>query len=350
APPRPAVDYYWHGFERAQRYDYREAIAALEAATEEDPQLFWGWFQLGVCHDALARNERAAQCYTVCLALLPDSGDAYLRRGLARLRDGRFSSALRDFDHVVRLTPNLAGVYLERGEARLGLNDPQGAVTEFTRAMEMGADQARALLGRSKALGLSGDQEGAGRDLAAGLSARPKGEDGWVARGMARLPADPNAALADYTQALKLAPRYVPALQNSASVLCELPGRTEEAINMLDRALEICPDFVPARAGRAVLLARTGQRDAALADVRQSLSHAPQPITIYQAACAYALVSEGDGGDRREALRLLAAALSSGFGREFVASDHDLDSLRGDDEFERLVSKVTPASGTAKDH
>lgn len=53
AATRPALDHYWHGFERAQRHDYREAVSALQAATEDDPQLFWGWFQLGVCNDAL---------------------------------------------------------------------------------------------------------------------------------------------------------------------------------------------------------------------------------------------------------------------------------------------------------
>ncbi|HWB08542.1 MAG TPA: protein kinase [Pirellulales bacterium] len=345
APTRSAVDHYWRGFERAQRHDYRQAMSALEAAIQDDPRLFWGWFQLGVCNDALLRNERAAQCYTVCLALLPDSGEAYFRRGLARLRDGRCSQALADFDQVVRLLPNRADVYLERGEARSGLNDPAGAAAEFTHALDMGADEARALLGRSRALSLAGDEQGARRDLSAGLAAQPKGADGWVARGLARFPGDPAGALADYDRALEIAPRNLPALQNSAAVLGELPGRTEDAIRMLDRALEICPDFVPARAGRAVLLARVGRRDAALADARESLAHEPQPVTIYQAACTFALVSREDGDGRREALRLLAAALAQGFGREYVGSDHDLDALRGDDEFDRVVGQVTSPSG-----
>jgi len=341
APTRSALDHYWSGFERAQRHDYRQAISELEAATQDDPRMFWGWFQLGRCNDALARNQHAAQCYTVCLALLPDSGDAYYHRGLARLRDDHYSQALADFEQALRYLPHLASVYLDRGEARLGLNDPKGAAAEFTRAIEMGADEARALLSRSRARGLSGDESGSRRDLAAGLAARPIGEDGWVARGMARLPADPSGALADYGEALKLAPRYLPALQNSAAVLGELQGRAQEAIAMLDRALEACPDFVPARAGRGVLLARSGRRDAALADARISLSLDQQPVTLYQAACTYALVSQGYVDDRREALRLLAAALAQGFGREFVAVDHDLDPLRGDDDFRRIIAPRT---------
>ncbi|HEV3024591.1 MAG TPA: tetratricopeptide repeat protein, partial [Pirellulales bacterium] len=337
APTRPSHDHYWEGFARAQRHDYPEAISAFEAATEEDPRFFWSWFQLGRAHDALARYQHAAHCYTVCIALLPDSGDAYFHRGLARLNDGLYAPALADFDHVLQLLPDLASVYLDRGDARLGLNEPKVAVVDYTRAVEMGADEARALLGRSKARGLAGDAEGARRDLAAGLAAKPSREDGWVARGMARLPADPAGALSDYSQALKLDPRYLPALQNSAAVLGEVPGRAEEAIAMLDRALEASPHFVPARVGRGVLLARLGRRDAALADARKALARDPRPQILYQAACVYALVSEARANDRREALRLLGAALAQGFGREYVATDHDLDALRGDDDFHRLL-------------
>lgn len=346
APSQKAVDEYWQGFEHAQRHEYQHAIIALEAATEADPRFFWAWFQLGRCNDALLRNVQAAQCYTICLVLLPESGEAYYHRGLARLRDGLYAPALADFDQVLRLLPNLASVYVDRGEARIGLAQAKSAVDEFTHALELGADKPRALAGRAKALQLAGDERGAGRDLAASLAAQPRGADGWVARGMARLPADPAGALADYAEALKIAPRYLPALQNSAAVLGELPGRREEAILMLDRALDAYPDFVPALIGRAVLLARAGRRDAALSDVRQALARDQQPVTLYQAACAYALISAGHEEDRREALRLLSAALTQGFGQAHLGTDHDLDGLRGDEEFRRILTHASTPIGT----
>jgi serine/threonine protein kinase/tetratricopeptide (TPR) repeat protein len=339
APTRPVLDHFWDGIDRSQRHDHRAAISAFEAAIDEDPSLYWGWFQLGLSHLALGQNSRAAQCYTVCIALLPDSGEAYYHRGLARLFDDHYAQALADFDKTVRLLPDFAGVYLDRGEARLALNEPKVAVVEFTQAIEMGADAARALLTRSKARRLAGDAHGAESDLSAGLAARPSREEGWVAHGMARLPADPAGALADYAQALKLAPCYLPALQNSAAVLAELPGHADEAIEMLNLALEVSPSYADARIGRAVLLARDGRREAALADARQALAYDQRPSTFYQAACAYALISHGQKDDRREALRLLAAALAGGFGREYIAVDHDLDALRGDEEFHRLIER-----------
>ena len=87
-------------------------------------------------------------------------------------------------------------------------------------------------------------------------------------RGLARLPGDPHGALADFDAALALNPRSQSALQNKANVLSEHLGRTEEAIRVLDTAIEHHPDYVKALAGRGVLLARLGRREAALRDAQ----------------------------------------------------------------------------------
>jgi tetratricopeptide (TPR) repeat protein len=201
-------------------------------------------------------------------------------------------------------------------------------------------------LNRSLARRRAGDAEGAHRDREAGLAAEPIDEEGWVARGMARLPGDPTKALADFERALQLNPRYLPALQNRAALLADMPGRVEEAIESLDQAIAAYPDFVPARAGRGVLLARLGRRQVALDDARESLLRDTRPATLYQVAGIYALTSPGQANDRREALRLLAGALAQGYGQELVAADHDLDSLRGDAEFQRVVGQTNASSNS----
>jgi tetratricopeptide (TPR) repeat protein len=182
-----------------------------------------------------------------------------------------------------------------------------------------------------------GDKAGAAADRAAGLRERPTDDLSWVARGMARLATDLQAALADFEEALKLDPRSQSALQNKAHVLGKL-GRTEEAVKALDTAVALYPDFVPARSGRGVLLARLGQRDAALRDAREALRRDTKPTTLYQAAGVYALTSQQAPDDRREAFRLLAAALRQGFGFDLLAIDRDLDPVRADPEFNELVA------------
>ena len=53
--------------------------------------------------------------------------------------------------------------------------------------------------------------------------------------------------------------------------------------------------------------------------------------------------------DRHEAFRLLSSALRKGYGFELLAQDRDLDPIRDDPEFHRLVeaARILRAGGAA---
>jgi hypothetical protein len=87
-----------------------------------------------------------------------------------------------------------------------------------------------------------------------------------------------------------------------------------------------------------VLHARLGDRAKAVADAEECLRRDREPRTVYQVAGIYALTSRADPADRAEALRLLASALAKGYGADLVDRDHDLDPIRTDAEFKRIVS------------
>jgi eukaryotic-like serine/threonine-protein kinase len=164
----------------------------------------------------------------------------------------------------------------------------------------------------------------------------PTDEMGWLTRGYARMNADPRAALDDFDQALKLNGRSLAALQNKAHILGKL-GRNEEAARALDRAVEAYPDFIPARAGRGVLLARLGQREAAHKDAVDCLARDNKAMTLYQLAGIYALTSAKNAEDRQQAFRLLSVSLQRGIGFDLLETDRDLDPIRSCPEFQTLV-------------
>jgi hypothetical protein len=89
-----------------------------------------------------------------------------------------------------------------------------------------------------------------------------------------------------------------------------------------------------------VLLARAGERDAAVRDARDALLLDTRAPNTYQVACVFALTSPGRPDDRREALALLASALGTGYGLDLVDTDTDLDPLRADPEFRRVVERA----------
>jgi serine/threonine protein kinase/tetratricopeptide (TPR) repeat protein len=335
-PLRTAQDQYLAAAEHVARGRFREALPLGEAVTALDPQDFWAWFLRGVCHDHLSQPTEAVACYSTCLALAPRSPWARLNRALTYLRQQRYQEAAGDLDEVIALRPRLVEAYKNRAIARQGLKKYADASADLTRALELGADPTHVYFLRAAVRQLGGDIEGAKKDRAAGLRHRPADEMGWLTRGYALMHSDQRAALAALDEALKLNPRSLAALQNKAHILSKL-GRNALAAQVLNRAIASHPDFIPARAGRGVILARLGQRQAAHKDAVDCLARDNKPLTIYQLAGIYALTSKTHPDDRKQAFRLLSVALQKGCGFDLLETDKDLDPIRKDPQFQKLV-------------
>ena len=71
--------------------------------------------------------------------------------------------------------------------------------------------------------------------------------------------------------------------------------------------------------------------------LRDALLRDTKAPNLYQVAGIYALTARSHPEDRREAFALLWSALKTGFGLDLVESDRDLDPVRKDPEFQRLV-------------
>lgn len=316
---------------------YHEALGLLRATSGRDRENGLSWLLLGNFHKALAQRADAAACYDVAIALAPDSPWGYYHRGIIRLEQHQYRQACSDLDEALRLKPNHGSALINRALAKYGLGQGQEAIADLTRALEEGTPYTRVYFMRSRMRAKMGDLEGARQDHEEGLRRPPHDENDWIARGEARVPQDPQRAFADFEKALELNPRSRAALQDQASVLSENLGRAKESLRFFDRLVELYPDYVLARAGRGVVLARLGQRAAALRDAKEVLARDSQPAFLYQVAGIYALTSRSHPEDRGEAFRLLSAALRSGYGLDLLDKDTDLDPLRVEPEFHRLV-------------
>jgi tetratricopeptide (TPR) repeat protein len=291
----------------------------------------------------VGEDAKAEACFDVCTALWPAFPWTYYHRGLTFLRRENHALAGADFDQVLRLRPGLASAHVSRALARQGMKKYDLAIEDLTTALELGAPETRIYFMRAAARARAGDAEGARRDREEGLRRVPTDAESWVARGVARLPKDVPGALADFEEALKRNAHSLAALQNKAHVLAEIQGRTEEGVRVLNEAVEAYPGYVPSRASRGVLLARLGKRQPALQDAEECLARDSQPATLYQVAGIYALTSRQCADDRLEALRLLSAALRKGYGLDLFARDTDLDPIRKDPEFVRIIAAARTA-------
>jgi serine/threonine protein kinase/Flp pilus assembly protein TadD len=341
-PVRGAWDHYLLAREEAAQGRFADALVELHHAVAEDPRNFPAWYMMGVCAldgfgDHFGRGAEAVAHFTTCIALRPKFHGAYFNRGLAHLRLRHFAEAEADFSRALQLRPDWPDAYVHRARARQELRQYHDALADFDLALEGSTPSTRVFFLRAQVRLQLGDEDGARRDREEGLRREPADEEGWVARGIARLPGDAPGALADFRRAVQVNPRSLAGLHNQAHVLSEYLGRTGDALKVLDRVLELYPDLVPAYGGRGVLRARLGERAGALADARAALQRDSGSETLYQVACIYALTSRQETKDRPEALRLLTQALQPGYGLDLLETDSDLEPLRTDPQFRELL-------------
>jgi tetratricopeptide (TPR) repeat protein len=336
-PLRTARDHYMTAIEQMTRGEYVSARELLRSARRLDPQDAYISYALGLCHAQLGDYHRAAAALDASLALWPDFFASHYQRARAHHELREHAEAVEEFGEAIRLRPGFLDAYVDRALARLALGNYNGAAADLTHALEAGTRATRVYFIRAKVRRLAGDLRGADADRAEGLRREPCDEVSWVVRGLARMGADPTGALADFDRALEVNPHYLVAVEDRAAVLAERLGRTDDAVGALNRAIKLAPERGQARAGRGVLLARLGRRDEALRDAREAERLDPRPEVLYQAAGIYALTSEKNPADRREAFRLLRAALRQGYGYDLLEIDPDLRPIHGQPEYRQLL-------------
>jgi serine/threonine protein kinase/tetratricopeptide (TPR) repeat protein len=336
-PLTTARDYYLAAIERMAGGDCASARDLLREGRRLDPQDAYLCYALGLCHAQLGDYPRAASALDASLALWPDFFASHYQRGRVHHELKEHAEAVAEFSTVLRLRPNFLNAFVDRALARLALGEYTRAEADLTQALEGGIPATRVYFIRAEVRRRLGNFPGADADRAEGLRREPCDEVSWVARGLARLDADPKGALADMDRALEVNPHYLPAVEDRAAILAEQLGRTVDAVTALDRAISLAPQRGQTRAGRGVLLARLGRRDEALRDAKEAERLDPKPEVLYQTAGIYALTSQTNPADRGEAFRLLKAALRQGYGFDLLEIDPDLRPIRGGPEYRRLL-------------
>lgn len=111
----------------------------------------------------------------------------------------------------------------------------------------------------------------------------------------------------------------------------------ETALEVAERHMDLNPDDPRAATMRAVSLCRLGRSDEGLRWAREALAIDPEDAGVrYNVACLYALEGRTD-----DAIGCLEEAIRVGFGnREWLEHDPDIESLRNDPRFARLMAGI----------
>ena len=162
-------------------------------------------------------------------------------QALTASRSGDFEQALPLWDQVVNLEPGDAAALSNRGNVRLALGDPDGAIADQTRAMEMAPEESDPHLNR-------GTAEEALQD--------------W------------QAAAADYLWILERDPGDAAALYNLGNVRGS-EDNWPEARRLFAEAFLVQPGFAMARSSEALAAWQVGDLALAEAELRKLIRRYP---------------------------------------------------------------------------
>ena len=169
--------------------------------------------------------------------------NVHYERGNALLNLNQPEQAVANYDRALQLKPDFAEAFYKRGNALLNLNQPANAVASYDRALQLKPDYADALYNRGLALqDLKRPQEAvASYDRV--LRIKPDDAEALNNRGNALRDLKRfEDALASYDHALSFKPGYVDALHNRGLVLLDLK-RPEDAVQSYARLYALAPDY-----------------------------------------------------------------------------------------------------------
>ena len=125
--------------------------------------------------------------------------------GFAKQMKGDLDGAIVDFSKAIELDPKLAVAYHNRGTAKRIMGDLDGAIADSSKAIELDPQDAFAYYDRGVTKQAKGDLDGAIADCSKAIELEPSNASAYFHRGMAKkAKGDPSEADADFAQAEKL--------------------------------------------------------------------------------------------------------------------------------------------------
>jgi tetratricopeptide (TPR) repeat protein len=269
------------------------------------------FYEVGDCQQAITAYDRALALDTECL-------EAYCGRGNARRYIGDYPGSWDDFDTAIQLDPtqgiayigralancfghnsetnvsadfqqgqNLlshpanAIAYVMRGTAKAQLHDNQGAIEDYTIAIELNPRLIIAYNNRGNLLQHLGNLDGALADFHIVLEINSQSPIAYNNRAIVYTQIGQfSAAIADYTKAIKLQPGFASVYNNLGNAYCQM-NNYSAAMSEYTQAITFDPEFAVAYSNRANIYRIQGDFTRALIDYDRAIGLDANLIIAY---------------------------------------------------------------------
>ena len=213
------------------------------------------------------------------------SAEDYFYRGLNKQYKGDLIDAIDDYTKAIGIKYNYARAYFNRGMAKFESKNYQSAILDFTKGIELEPRisnmTSTAYYNRGKAKENLENYRGALADYTKAIEIAPKDAEAFGDRGIMKYYlTDYNGALADYTKAIELNPNYAEAFNNRGNAKTDLEDYYG-AIADYTKAIEIDPNKTDAYSNRGGTKNDLKDYNGAIVDLNKAIELNPDNATAY---------------------------------------------------------------------
>ena len=134
-----------------------------------------------------------------------ESAEFYYKRAIKKAEEGKFYGAISDYSKAIEINPKYSKAYNNRGNAKGALKDYDGAIADYSKAIEINSNDEVAYFNRGNTKGSLKDYDGAISDYSKIIEINPNNGSAYKNRGIAKeLIGDLKSACADWRRASSL--------------------------------------------------------------------------------------------------------------------------------------------------
>jgi tetratricopeptide (TPR) repeat protein len=203
----------------------------------------------------------------------PNLSWVYNQRGVAKDEIGDPEGALADYVKCIQLDPYNYKAYINKGVLESNRHNYQTALRDFDKSISLKSNYIDTYKNRAQTKYLSGDYKGAIGDFSHYIKFKPSDHEAFLSKGLAEcfLKNYPEA-LNDYNKAIELAPDDMKAYSNRGIVKCILKNYSG-ALMDFNKAIEIDPSYSEAYCNRAKVNFIRGLQKEACADLQKAAEY-----------------------------------------------------------------------------
>jgi len=204
------------------------------------------------------------------MAPKPNDAEGFVTRGQARGFNGDVNGAIGDFSRAIEFDPQATSAYYNRGIANLQKRNLDQAINDLSRAIELSPNTADYYSDRGIAKLRKRDYDGAIADFTRAIELDPKSALAYRNRALAKnIKKDADGALVDYNRAIELDPKNADAYKNRGNIK-KSKGELDGAISDFTSAIGLNSNLAVAYKDRGEAKQAKGDMAGAKDDLKRA--------------------------------------------------------------------------------